>query len=404
MDSPFRGCLWAALALASASAISQAPAPAPALSWAQALDAAVQRAREAGEATAELGRAQAERRVVDEPWAAPPALGAAFRTGRSPGNGSLRETELGVAWPLWLPGQRQARAAAADASVLAAQRSADAARLRIAGQLRDTALAVAAQEAEMQQALLQARLVKALAEDVERRVRAGDLARADAMAANAELLQAQAQQQEAGLRLQQARDRWLLLTGLAAVPAWQDASRANAASAEHPDLALAAAQVERARRRLDAAEKSRRDPPEVGVSVRREADASGSANSAGVTLRLPFATGDRNAVALAQARSELDLAVADEERVRTRLALESRAAGQQLEGASQQLAAERARAALLRERAGLIEKSFRAGETALPELLRALAAAAQADAAVVRQQAALAQAEARLAQSLGVLP
>ena len=52
----------------------------------------------------------------------------------------------------------------------------------------------------------------------------------------------------------------------------------------------------------------------------------------------------------------------------------------------------------------MIDKSFRAGESALPDLLRALAAAAQADGAVARQTAALGLARARLQQTLGLLP
>ena len=59
---------------------------------------------------------------------------------------------------------------------------------------------------------------------------------------------------------------------------------------------------------------------------------------------------------------------------------------------------------LLRERAVLLEKSFRAGETALPDILRALAAAAQAESSHARQQALLDQASMRLAQALGVMP
>jgi hypothetical protein len=52
----------------------------------------------------------------------------------------------------------------------------------------------------------------------------------------------------------------------------------------------------------------------------------------------------------------------------------------------------------------LIDKSFRAGETALPEMLRALAAAASAESAYARQQIHHQLAIARLEQALGLLP
>lgn len=373
--------------------------------WSQAIDAAWERSQEKAQQQGQLLRVEASRTAAQSLWAAPPAVELDHRAGRSPSDGRTRESEAGLVWPLWLPGQRAARTAAADAEVRAAQHGVEAARWRVAGEVRETALDVGAQQAEVRQAELQTRLMKALAEDVERRVRAGDLARADAMATRAELLQTEVQQQDAQRRLNAARNRWTLMTGMQDVPVQPARIPASAPPPlEHPELAAATLNIERARRQLTAAERSRREPPELGVRVRREADNTGSATSTGVSLRIPFATADRNALLLAQAQSELAVALAEEQRVRDRLMLEREAARVNVQGATQQLEAERERSRLLRERAGLIEKSFKAGDTALPELLRALAAAAQADAAVVRQQAALELAQARLAQSQGISP
>ena len=382
---------------------AQQPTAADAVSWPQALDAAWQRSRERAEGRGQLERAEAARTAAGVPWAAPPTLELDHRAGRSAASGTQRESEVGVSVPVWLPGQRQSRTQAAEAEVQAAQRSLEAARLRLAAELQQAALSVAAQQAEARQAELETRLMQSLTEDVERRVRAGDLARADAMAARAEWLQAQADQQAAAQRLQQARDRWQLLTGLRGIPPVQ-AQAPTAVPGEHPELSAAAARVEHARRQLQLADRSRRDPPEVGVRVRRDADNSGASNSVGVSLRIPMSLAGLSAPVLAQARGELELALNEEQRTRDRLQLAAQAARLQVDSAVQQLEVERARAALLRERAGLIDKSFRAGESALPDLLRALAAAAQADAAVLRQQATLNQAQARLSQSLGILP
>lgn len=393
-----------AVALVPLHRVAAQPATTPGpVDWPQALEAAWQRSQERAERRADIERAEAVRSAAGAAWAAPPSLELDHRSGRSRGAGTLRESELGVSVPVWLPGQKQSRSDAADADVRAALLADEAARLKLAAQLQQAALAVAAQELEARQAGLDTQLVRSLAEDVDRRVRAGDLARADAMAARAELLQAQAAHQAALQRLQQERDRWLLLTGLRAVPSLA-VSQPAAAQGDHPELAAATARVERARRRLHLAERSRRDPPEVGVRVRRDADGSGAATSVGLSLRVPLATADRNAPLLAQARGELDLALNEEQRTRDRLEVETQAARLLVDGAAQQLDAERLRSALLRERAGLIDRSFRAGESPLPDLLRALAAAAQADLAVLRQQAALNQAQARLSQSLGLLP
>lgn len=394
-----------ASALAGAAG-AQTNAPG-ASSIAQAIESAWRRSAENPEAQGRVRRAEADRAASESPWAAPPAVELDLRQGRAEPTGRLRESEVGVAWPLWLPGQRAARGDAAQAELQASQQALQAAKRGVAASVREAALAVTAQEAESREADLQVRLLRALADDVERRVKAGDLARADAMAARAEQLAGTVALNEAQQRLQAARGRWKLLTGMASVPnaeVWVDLSAQP--SPDHPELTSAASNLERARRRLASAERSRRDPPELGVRYRREDGpaSAGSQDSVGVSLRIPFATADRNGPLMAAALSDLEIAQSEEQRVRDRLGMDTENARAALKVAREQLQAERSRATLLRERAELIERSFRAGETALPDTLRALALAAQADTAVVRQQAALSLAQARLHHLLGYLP
>ncbi len=286
------------------------------------------------------------------------------------------------------------------------------ARLRLAGELREAAWQIAAAQAELAQADTQAQGLKQLADDVERRVRAGDLARADALAAQAEQLAAAAMQAEVRLRLQAARARWTLLTGLTSAPELTATTNDVApGSAElhpvpHPELQLASQSTELARQRVELMRRSRRDAPELTVGVRQDVPgrAEASQGSLVVGLRLPFGTDDRNRPLEAAALSELDVAQTHEQRLRERVDSEIAAARDALRSAQVQFDAETTRGRLLRERAALIDKSFRAGETPLPDLLRALAAAAQADSAAARQTAALGLARARLQQTLGLLP
>jgi cobalt-zinc-cadmium efflux system outer membrane protein len=394
------------------SATASAPPPSTAaVTLAAAVDAAWQRAVVARETHGQRQRAEADRRAASSLWAAPPALELNHRDDRWQRNAGQRETEIGLAWPLWLPGQRAARGAAAEAGVALADQAQAAARLRIAGEVREAAWAWKAHQAEAAQADALVDSLKALADDVERRVRAGDLARADALAARAELLGAVAQQSDAQQRLLAVRTRWELLTGLDAPPLFEAPTPVDAAPAPdrfetHPELRLAAGSTEHARRRLEALRTGRRDAPELKLGVRQEVPgrAEPSQGSLAVGLRVPFGTADRNQPLEAAALAELDVAQTSEQRWRERLAAEASAARAATHAAEQQLGAERDRAALLRERAQLIDKSFRAGESPLPDLLRALAAAAQADAALARQQAALGLARARLQQALGLLP
>lgn len=371
-----------------------------------ALDAAWQRAVAARESEGQRRRAEADRSVASSLWAAPPSVALSHRDDRLQSNAGRRETEIGVAVPLWLPGQRAARVGTAEAAATQALAAEQVARLRLAGDLREAAWQLAALQAELVQADTQVRSLKQLADDVERRVRAGDLARADALAAQAEHLAAAAQQADAQQRLQAARSRWTLLTGLTAAPDPSSDAATEAPTATHPELVFAAQSTELARQRVELMRRSRRDAPELTVGVRQDTPgrAESSQGSLVVGLRLPFGTDDRNRPLEAAALAELDVAQTHEQRLRERLDSDIAAARDALRSAQAQLDAETARARLLRERATLIDKSFRAGETPLPDLLRALAAAAQADSAAARQNAALGLARARLQQALGLLP
>jgi outer membrane protein TolC len=393
------------------------PAPtlsaAPAQSLAAAIERSWQRAVLAKETEGQRERAEAARPAATSWWAAPPALELSHRDDRGLSGAGRRESGVAVAWPLWLPGQRAARGATVDAATAQASAAMGAARLRIAGEVREAAWHVVAQQAALTQVDAQVKNLQQLADDVERRVRAGDLARADALAAHAERLAALAQQADLRQQLDAARARWKTLTGwdntldinaldeAASIP-----SATPATAALHPEAELARSSTEHAQRRLDLARVSRRDAPELTLGVRH--DAAGGIeptnNSLVFGLRLPFGTADRNRPMQATAQSERDIAQVTEQRLRERLDAEAATARNAVQAAARQLEAERERARLLRERASLIERAFRAGEFALPEVLRALAAAAQAETAAARQQAALGLARARLLQNLGVMP
>ncbi len=375
-----------------------------------ALDAAWQRAVAARETEGQRRRAEADRAVASSLWAAPPSLALSHRDDRLQSNAGRRETEIGVAVPLWLPDQRSARAGTSEAAAAQAQAAEQVARLRLAGEVREAAWQVAALRAELAQSDGQAQSLKQLADDVERRVRAGDLARADALAAQAEQLAAAALKADMQQRLQAARSRWTLLTGLTAAPdPTADLATelpANSPTTAHPEQQLASQSTELARQRVELMRRSRRDAPELTVGVRQDTPGRAEApqGSVVVGLRLPFGTDDRNRPLEAAALAELDVAQTHEQRLRERLDNEIVTARDALRSAQAQLDAETARARLLRERATLIDKSFRAGETPLPDLLRALAAASQADSAAARQTTALGLTRARLQQALGLFP
>ena len=398
--------LGVSILLASWLALGFAQSP-PTLG--EALEAAWRRTAQSAAVAGQARRALAERPAAAALWAAPPSVEVGVRRDRQGAVGTSRETEVGVAVPLWLPGQRGARLGLADAEVDAASAHAAAARLRLAGSVRAAAAEVALQRAEVLAAESQSRELDTLAKDVARRVAAGDLARADALQANAERLAALTTLARARQALHAAQLRWQALTGLQDIPEPEPGMAASPAAspalAAHPILRAAALDLAVARERLGVVKASRREAPEFVIRARQDV-ASSAPNTTGLgfALRIPFGTASRNEPLMAAALSEVELAEATEGELQQQVEAEWAAARHAEETARHQLGDESARATLLRERAGLIEKSFRAGETALPEMLRAVTAAAQAEAAVSRARATLAQAASRLAQALGVMP
>lgn len=371
----------------------------------QAVESAWQRSVQRPAASGQLEVARAGRTAAGALWAAPPALELAHRGDPLSSTVSgQRESEVGIAWPLLLPGQRSARTASAEADLGTAEAAQLAAKLRVAGEVREAAWQVLARRAEASLAQRRAHALETLAADVERRVAAGDLARADALAARAEFLASDAQAKQAAQRVAAARAQWRVLTGIDEVP--DAVEPLPQAVDEHPEVAAARLAAAAAQSHLELTRATRRDPPEVLLRYRNDVPAAGLASerTLGVAVRIPFGTDDRNLPREAAALAQLDVARAEERRAQARLQAELATARDAAASTERQLALEESRAALLRERAGLVERSFRAGETALPELLRTLSAAAQAEAGLARQRAELGLARARARQAAGVLP
>jgi outer membrane protein TolC len=370
-------------------------------SLSQAVDAAWERAVSAQESR---GREQVAvaRQTAASAWTPhAPTVEVLQRQGRS----GVSETELGVFAPIWMPGRRSAVAAVADADLELAQAGRRASRWRLAGEVREAAWSLETHRADLAAAREQIRLLQQLAADVDRRVQAGDLARADSLVARAEVLGAEAAMVELQQRVTSAESRWRTLTGLNSL-ADPSEPTTRPSEDEHPELVLARLDVQRTMAQLESVRQSRRDPPEVGLNWRQErsGDIQGRRDSVGVALRIPFGTDARSGPAEAAALSELEVLRVQEQRLRERQAADASMARQALETAQQQVVQEQARLSLLRERAQLLDKSFRAGETPLPDLLRAVGSAAQAEGALARQQSAVGAARARLNQSLGVTP
>ncbi|MDZ4213498.1 MAG: TolC family protein [Rhodocyclaceae bacterium] len=381
------------------------PGLAAAATLREALDAAVERAPQARGLEAGREEAAAHRYAADRLFPGMPALGL----GQREGEGGKREFELELSTPLWLPGQRQASLALADARIEENAAAYAARRWALAGDLRN--LLAAAQVAKAEVELARARLEndRRLADEVARRVAAGDLARADALLARGEVLATESAVLEADSRLTRALRDYRVLTGLAVLPTEVVetlAPRSAEAMTQHPALDSARRNVELARAGLELTRRTRRDAPELGVQVQTARDVSGAdyQNSVRFGLRIPFSGEARNRPLLAAANGDLIRAEAELAQATAELENELQTAQAELANAERAEELARARRQGATERLRLMRRGFDLGELSLAQLLLARGLANEAEAATARAGLSLAAARARLNQARGVLP
>jgi cobalt-zinc-cadmium efflux system outer membrane protein len=379
----------------------------------QAFDAAWARQPEA--ATLQLRRdaAAAQSRAAQAWTPESPALELSNRSDRWHDNQGVRELEAGVSVPLWLPGERDRSVALADAGARAVESRADAARLRVAEALREAHWAWQRSAVDAAVARDQQAAARRLADDVARRLKAGDLARSDQHQADGAVAAADAALAQAMAARTLAEQRWRAVVGPALVaPAMDDAAPAMEpeplapASEAHPalrDLQDRAAMADRA---AALAALRTRANPELLLATTRERDGRGEPTLRTLTLgiRIPFGAGDRQAAVAATARAEATELDVERALAADRLAGEADAARAQVEAAKVQLAAAERRAQLATESRGFFDRSFRLGETDLPTRLRIESEAAEAQRQAARSRIDLAAAISHWRQALGLLP
>ena len=355
---------------------------------------------------------QAQRRAAEAWTPEPPALEASHKTDRLTRNDGARELEVGVAVPLWLPGERRNTSALADAEAAALGSRAEAARLRLAASVREAwwNWQRAGVEAEIARAQLDS--ARRLAADVARRAKAGELARADQHQADGAVAAAEAAvaQAEAGttVALQQLKSlaggTWAPMATASAVA--EPEPPAAAEPPQHPALAELRDRATVAERAAALASTQSRAHPELTLATTRDRGASGERYGQTVTLavRIPFGAGPRHDARVASARADAAEAQAQLALDRARLQSERESAVARVQAARSQLAAAERRATLARETRGFFEKSFRLGETDLPTRLRIDAEATEAERQAARSRIELAAAISAWRQALGLLP
>lgn len=412
--------LWAV----APSALAQGATTPETITLRDVYEAAWARQPEAAALAARLDAVRAAQQSARAWTPEPAALEVVSKTDRLNRNQGLREIEVGVAVPLWLPGERGRSQALADAEGRAVDSRLAAAQLRVAASVREAWWSWQRARAEADTARAQQANAGRIAADVARRLKAGDLARADqhqadgaVAAADAAVAQADAAALAAGL----------LVRTLTAWPTSETAGKPKIeaqalaeAEPEHPlldsglptdsdshaELAALKDKAAVAESTAALAATQTRAHPELTLATTRDRSAFGEPHSQTVTvgIRVPFGGGPRHAARTASARADVVELQAQIVLERARLVSERHAARARTEALRVQLTAAERRAALARDSRGFFDKSFRLGETDLPTRLRIEAEAADAERQAARARIELAAAISAWRQALGLLP
>jgi len=414
-SEPLRFALWiVALSWWVLSAQAQSTsgaAPAGAASLKEVFETAWQRQPEARALQARRDAAQAQAKAARLVSPEAPSVELRQRSDLATGNNGAREAEVGIAVPVWLPGQRTASADLAQAEISFVERRLLASQLRLAASVRDAWWNWQRARVDAEMAREQLANAKRLAADVARRTQAGDLARSDqhqaeGAVAAAEALAAQAQAASAVALAQLTA----LTGGLSAPESTNNATGeplpAPAPLAPHPLIAELEDRIAVAERTAGLISTQKRSNPELTVATTRDRGAFGEryGQTVLIGIRVPLGAGPRYDARVATAQAEAI-------EVQSRLILEGdriqadqRGAASRVEAARIQLDAAQRRAKLARESRSFFDKSFRLGETDLPTRLRIEAEAVEAERQEGRSRIGLATAISAWRQSLGLLP
>ena len=376
----------------------------------QAFEATWARQPEARAIGARRDAVGARRQTADGWLAEPPSLEVSYKTDQINRDQGSREYEAGITLPLWLPGERAGQRVLTEVEGDALEKQWLAAQLRTAGEVREAWWSLALARIDLESAEARRRNAERLAADVARRVKAGDLSRADGNQADAAVAGAAVEVARTRGALAESANRLRVLTGQVAQGAVSGDAEASPNQANvddaHPLLKAWAARVETARAARALAGTQGRANPELRLAATRDRANAGDAWSQTLTLglRIPFGSDSRQRARIAMAAAEETESEAQLAVERERIAAGVDAARSREEAARARLAAAEQRARLADESRGFFEKSFRLGETDLPTRLRIEGEASEAEREAARARVELAASVSALRQALGLLP
>jgi cobalt-zinc-cadmium efflux system outer membrane protein len=354
--------------------------------------------------TARLSEFEAKRQAAANLTPLPTSISIGQRTDQIGSNVGQRETDIEFSAPLWLPGQRDSQRAVVEAETSRFSATQIYAKWRLAGEVRDIWWMTRLAQSEKDLANQRVSSVQKLLSDVERRVKAGDLAKVDANRANVELQAASIALKETEVQAFRALQQFNALTGLSRLP--QEIEAVGQQQSENHPQKLAAQSLVLAQKRLDLIRSTPRDAPELSLGLTHQKDLSNDPynNSVSLKLKIPFASDAVNQQRLAAAQADHEEADAEQALAKARIEAEISSARFELEQTNASVAIAELRFNTALDTQQLLDRSFNLGESDLPTRLLAESARFEAERSLIKSRLEAGRAISKVNQALGVLP
>ncbi len=304
---------------------------------------------------------------------ASPAMNFTHQNDSVASNRGEREWHAELELPIWLPNQRDGRNKVAEASVSSLMRSRQSLKLQVAGLVREALWNIAYSDQFLTLTQNRLQFANRLNADVEKRYRAGELAKTDAMLAQQEVLNAEKEKLRAEAEVMHARHRYMVLTGLRELPASYAEKQSGLTDySQSPIWLESESKLGLAETERDLAQIESRENLQFLVNARSIEGGFDAADnhSIGLKVRIPFGQEANAAPIKAAAEIAVGNAISEREALRLDLETAMHEAEHNLSVSRAELKLAEKQYAIAQESLRLAEKSFALGESDLVSLLR----------------------------------
>lgn len=341
-------------------------------------------------------------------WAADPAFTIRHQNDLIMDNDGLQEWEVGMEFPLWMPGQRDARQNTASMDLSSINTSGPALKLQLAGIVREILWNIALTENSLSIAEHEWMVVQKLERDVKKRVELGDLAQSDLILTQQETLSREAAWYLARQEHLHAQHRYEMVTGLKTLPAVFDekAHESITIDLDHPTLKQAQENANHSMALLEQSILEKRDNPVLLLGTRHERGTSDEefADSFGFSFRMPLGLAAHSNPKITMAEVDLADKQSQLETLHRELNMKLHDSHRELLATIEQYDYSKRQYELSQRTLSMSRKAFSLGENSLIELIRIQAQAFAAERNMHQKQLEVGLQTARLNQAKGIIP